>query len=752
MKWILETMYPGAVNSPETFITSDISASDKTITVQNANDFPIELPYLLVIGGALSNAETVLVTDVVGNTLTIKRGYQGVAQEWPQGSTIACNFTEAHYSALVDNINLLDENKEPAFAKNTAFNRSFGTTNPTAPGTAAPGSSNDVSRDDHVHPMPTPANVGAASRPRLYVDNSTARAGWLIETDISPVAAFVYCEVKGQIERSNRNIDTEISFTFAATGVVTNMGLLNKGIRFPTFVTFINANNRLCIYLPNPGIRLGGLYVRVYSAATSAGLRPVNSDQLNDRVLAISSPAAHPVNTSSNWVRCPVGNIRNTDISASRTVTVFIATEDGDDLEHGSSRARSNRTLAQALKNAGELVNQLTITVNRSVITPPAAYASGTIYAVGDLCTRDGYVWRSLIANNQGNTPGISSIQWAFNNNPNTAATMTMGLVSRGNFSNTGVYAVGDVVNATAGARAITYVCTRAVSSNQNVHSRPSGTLDTNAYWTPISSGNAVMPATSIAGCTRLILVQTEEIFVIYLTTLTVSNNAEVHIAQRVNVGNVLRADHVNLLRIMRVSSALQLRCEYSNRINIMTTLRQNAGAMQFVGVNWFDLWGTVTITTHNPTISALDINGSKGIIHGAFNIRGNNRGDNATPAANTGNGIQVRGGGHLEIGRENDTLTVSGMGGHAIFCDSGGNVVYRSRSLVINRDAPADAGMAAQPAIGGCFRIARSCKLELHRNLATITRNGATDRIDANGTVLDWRRPEVWALHGIRA
>ncbi|MCL2215760.1 MAG: hypothetical protein FWB91_01940, partial [Defluviitaleaceae bacterium] len=97
-------MFPGAVNSPETFITADVSETDTIITVQSTTGFPeTNEPYVLVLGGGFPNAETIRVIAVSGNTLTVERGYQGTAQAWPQGTTIACNFTEAHYRALVEN-------------------------------------------------------------------------------------------------------------------------------------------------------------------------------------------------------------------------------------------------------------------------------------------------------------------------------------------------------------------------------------------------------------------------------------------------------------------------------------------------------------------------------------------------------------------------------------------------------------------------------------------------------------------------
>jgi len=103
-------MFPGAVNSPETFITNAIDTTNTEITVQSLTGWP-DAPFLMVLGSTLSNAETVLVLERTSNTLTVQRGYQGVAQSWPQGTAAAVNFTEAHYRALVDNINVLSADK-----------------------------------------------------------------------------------------------------------------------------------------------------------------------------------------------------------------------------------------------------------------------------------------------------------------------------------------------------------------------------------------------------------------------------------------------------------------------------------------------------------------------------------------------------------------------------------------------------------------------------------------------------------------
>jgi len=106
----LKTMYPGAVNSPETFLTAAITPQDTVITVATSAVFAdVPLPFLMVIGGNVQNAETVLVESVEGNNLSVERGYQGVPQSWGVATSVSINFTEAHYSALVDNITTLNK-------------------------------------------------------------------------------------------------------------------------------------------------------------------------------------------------------------------------------------------------------------------------------------------------------------------------------------------------------------------------------------------------------------------------------------------------------------------------------------------------------------------------------------------------------------------------------------------------------------------------------------------------------------------
>jgi len=109
----LTTMYEGMVNSPQTTISTAITASDTTITVSDVSKIP-DAPNLLVIGGASESPETVLLTGISGSDLTVTRAFQGTAQDWDADTLIGRNFTEYDFSTFKDNIEALNENKADA--------------------------------------------------------------------------------------------------------------------------------------------------------------------------------------------------------------------------------------------------------------------------------------------------------------------------------------------------------------------------------------------------------------------------------------------------------------------------------------------------------------------------------------------------------------------------------------------------------------------------------------------------------------
>jgi len=103
-------MYKGAINSPETIITNNISNTDTLIYVQDETKVPTDLPNLMVLGTGIS-AETIKVLSISGLAITVERAFQGTAKTWNAGTTIARNFTEYDYEALKSNVEELNDNQ-----------------------------------------------------------------------------------------------------------------------------------------------------------------------------------------------------------------------------------------------------------------------------------------------------------------------------------------------------------------------------------------------------------------------------------------------------------------------------------------------------------------------------------------------------------------------------------------------------------------------------------------------------------------
>ena len=107
----MKTMYKGVVNSPETFLKENLVQGATTMYVADGSVFGT-LPTLAVIGDDES-AETVLVESVDGGVYTIKRAFEGTAKDWTKGTTVARNFTNYDYQAVIDNITELGGRKIP---------------------------------------------------------------------------------------------------------------------------------------------------------------------------------------------------------------------------------------------------------------------------------------------------------------------------------------------------------------------------------------------------------------------------------------------------------------------------------------------------------------------------------------------------------------------------------------------------------------------------------------------------------------
>jgi len=108
----LQTMYPAQANSPYTTTLGEISASDTAVVVADATVLPSTLPFLMTLGYDKSASETVRVTAVSGNTLTIVRAVDGNALLWVAGTKCARIFTAKDLNDVQTNIQMLNTDKQ----------------------------------------------------------------------------------------------------------------------------------------------------------------------------------------------------------------------------------------------------------------------------------------------------------------------------------------------------------------------------------------------------------------------------------------------------------------------------------------------------------------------------------------------------------------------------------------------------------------------------------------------------------------
>lgn len=106
----LQTMYAPQANSPSTATTGAMTTGQTTVNVLDASVLPAA-PNLLVFGADKTSPETVLMTDKTGNTLTITRAVQGVAQSWGANTVVGRYFTATDLSTVQENIQTLNADK-----------------------------------------------------------------------------------------------------------------------------------------------------------------------------------------------------------------------------------------------------------------------------------------------------------------------------------------------------------------------------------------------------------------------------------------------------------------------------------------------------------------------------------------------------------------------------------------------------------------------------------------------------------------
>lgn len=145
----LTTMYAGQTNSPATTLSGALSSTATTVNVADASVFPSP-PFPLTIGADSSQSETVLVTAINGNALTVTRGWDGSAAAWSVSTPCARVFTAKDLNDVQSNISALNSGKAESSAVPSAY-----TSTPNMDGTGSAGSGTSYARGDHTHPSDT---------------------------------------------------------------------------------------------------------------------------------------------------------------------------------------------------------------------------------------------------------------------------------------------------------------------------------------------------------------------------------------------------------------------------------------------------------------------------------------------------------------------------------------------------------------------------------------------------------------------
>lgn len=181
----LNTMYPGQINSPSTTLSGALSSTGTTVNVADASVLPTVVPFPLTIGIDSAQSETVLVTAINGNALTVTRGWDGTASAWSQDTPCARVFTARDLNDLQNNVTALNSGKAESSAVPSAS-----TTTPSMDGTGSYGSGTSYARSNHVHPTDTSRQAKITASGLLKGDGNGGVTAAVSGADYAPASAI----------------------------------------------------------------------------------------------------------------------------------------------------------------------------------------------------------------------------------------------------------------------------------------------------------------------------------------------------------------------------------------------------------------------------------------------------------------------------------------------------------------------------------------------------------------------------------
>lgn len=278
------------INNWSTPLTASATAVDLQLTVDPAEAAKLtELGsgdhYLLTLalldgGGAETAWEVVKVTAKASGLLTVVRAQEGTtALIWASGSGISARATKGTLETLRD-----------AGGSSVAP----GVATPQPLGAAEPGTASAYSREDHVHEMPTPADIGAA----------TAAQGAVADTAIQPDDLAVVATTGAYDDLSGKpyipSTPGDIGAATAAQGVLATNAIPSSAKGSANGVATLGADSKIPLtQLPAATITnttVVATEAAMLALSAEAGDVAVRTDISTSFILT-----AEPASTLGNW-------------------------------------------------------------------------------------------------------------------------------------------------------------------------------------------------------------------------------------------------------------------------------------------------------------------------------------------------------------------------------------------------------------------------------------------------------------------
>ena len=567
------------------------------------------------------------------------------------------------------------------------------TTAPVMDGTAAVGTGTTWARADHVHPTDTTrAAVGTVvplmdGTAAAGVAATAARSDHVHPTDTTRQAAL------------NRTIQTNLASTAAATDTGGNI---------------------------TPGVT-GTLPIANGGTGNTTGLAATATALATGRTIALSGGAtgtATSFNGTAN-ITIPVTSLDATklsgaipatvlDSSANRVKTIYVATNDGNDTNAGTTRATSVKTITQALKLVPNDCT-LVLYIHANIAVEPAAWLSNTAYNIGDQVTYNGYTYKAVAAST-GVTPSLTTgaDTWQF---------VPLAATTGGVWSATTAYAVGNTVTWSNGNQTLSFVCLTA-----NTGQSPASA--TTMYWALAGINNAIIPPITVQNYSGVQIYTQSTGYtnsqqkVVCTGGINLNNNPNVLVGTQFEAAGGLTLNYVGSLFFSAPVVANNVALSYSfGRFNGAVTLFSTFTATG----SYIACGSNLTITTQSSSQAGLtcDAN-SRLLLFGLNTLTGYNNGS----AANTSMGIVCKNGSLIQ---SYGNVTTSGFG-TGIQCTCGGWYINGSANTTLDKDNNTTATPIA-------IQVdARS----VFENLGgtTITRTNTADKIDPAGLFINTAGP----------